>query len=430
MGFTIYFLVSNSLLALTPAERWRAAGRFDSNFMGERWFFLTAVAAIVILTALLVVVSLFRIIEERRAAERQFVDNAERRGLSTRECQILLGVASKAGLRRSDAIFTMEEAFDHGSTRMIGESVAQHKKDEDRKQLRSELSFLREKLGFRKQRHSAAKSRKVSSRQIPVGKKVYITRRITGSSGDIDATVVENNDMELTVRSTVQVKITFGEFWRVRYYFGPSIWEFDTAVLGCEGDILVLNHSDDVRFINRRRFLRVPVSQPAFVARFPFTRPLSEGGNGKKGSLKRGLVLSDTCRNSWGPPEFVPGVVTELAGPGLRLEAPLKIEAGDRVLVVLRLDEENGLDSVPARRKGRPARPKIVEDIGEVRHTRAAQNGLSIAVELTGLSDADVAKLIRATNLASLRARVKTEFARGSLSAEESAAEPVPMRGV
>jgi hypothetical protein len=43
-----------------------------------------------------------------------------------------------------------------------------------------------------------------------------------------------------------------------------------------------------------------------------------------------------------------------------------------------------------------------VENIGEVRHTKPTQNGLSIAVEMTGLSDSNIDELIRATNAASL----------------------------
>ena len=125
----------------------------------------------------------------------------------------------------------------------------------------------------------------------------------------------------------------------------------------------------------------------------------------------------------WGPPEFVPAVVTELAGPGLRMEVPLEVEVevGDRVLVVFRLGEET-------------AASKMVEDIGEVRHAKAIQNGLSIAVELIGLNDSDVNELICDTNAASLRTGPEGQDipspAGNKQGAEGVAQEPTAVQGV
>ena len=83
-----------------------------------------------------------------------------------------------------------------------------------------------------------------SSRQIPEGKKLYINRRKTSDLGDIESTVIKNDNMELTVRLTTTVESKLGELWRARYYFGVSVWEFDSSVVRCNGDVLVLNHSD------------------------------------------------------------------------------------------------------------------------------------------------------------------------------------------
>jgi len=426
-------------LALTPVERWEAAGRFNTNFMTEHWFTMMMVVVIVVLTALLVVISYQQMLQRRKVSGQLFVEYAERVGLSWRERQILLDIAGQAGLKRSEAIFTMGSAFDRGAAKIIEKALSLGQTDEESKQLKMELSFLREKLGFQNRRvgsiGTGGRSRKFSSRQIPVGKKLHITRRRSRTSGDIESTVIENNDTELKVKFTTPVKVSPGEFWCVRYYFGSSVCEFDTSVVSCKDDILVLNHSDDVRFVNRRRFLRVPVRKPAFVGRFPFTRTLpAESDISKEGSE------SGQVSGAWGPPEFVPGVVTELAGPGLRIEVPLEVEVGDRVLVVFKLDEE-----VPARRNGKASglRPssaecpsRIVEDIGEVRHIssgrslpehdKAMQNGLSIAVELTGLSDTDVSELIRATNAASMKGGTEGQDIVGSVNSES---ESVAMRG-
>jgi len=129
----------------------------------------------------------------------------------------------------------------------------------------------------------------------------------------------------------------------------------------------------------------------------------------------------------------VPAVVTELAGPGLRIEVPIELKVGDRVLVVIRLDEGEQRDLIPHQsgvaRESKAATSKVVEDIGVVRHTKAVQNGFSIAVELVRLSDSYVNELIRATNAAALQAGTGNQSAGGSVNAVEKIAEPVAVRG-
>ncbi len=411
-------------LALTPVQRWEALNKqFNTDYMTDRWFTLTLAVIIIVATVLLIMVSYKRKTEERAVAQQLFGEYAEKRGLSGRERRVLEDIARRAGLKRSESIFTMGGAFDRGATKIIEEDLAQGQTSERiSRRLKTDLSFLAEKLGFKNRtgssKDTAAKLRKLSSRQIPTGKKLYLTRRRTRISDDIESTVIENNDIGLTVKLAMPLKITGGEIWRVRYYFGVSVWEFDTSVAGCDRDLLVLNHSSDVRFINRRRFLRVPVNKPAFVARFPFTRLLPLNiYSGEEGSEGR-----QVSAGAWGPPEFIPGVVTELAGPGLRIEAPLKVKVGERVLVLFRLDEAKDEDSDLQRDEG-SERPKVIEDTGEVRHVKAIENGFSIAVELTGLHDPDINELIRATNAASVKAGGKEQDIDDSASAEQRVAE-------
>lgn len=430
------------VLALTPTERWKAAGRFGTG-MTERWLILTGVAVIIVLTALLLMISLRRTTQKHKVSGQLFVDYAEKRGLSGRERQILLEIANKAGLKRSQAIFSMVGAFDHGAGKMIEESLAQQGAEES-KWLRTELSFLREKLGFQKKSSVSigppTKLKKPSSRQIPAGKQLHITRRKSPDLGDIESTVIKNDNMELTVKLTTPVESKLGEFWRARYYFGVSVWEFDTSVVRCNGDILVLNHSDDMRFISRRRFLRVRVNKPAFIARFPFSRTLSPNSNSsnKGRAVKQGSA--NASDSSWGPPEFIPATVTELGGPGLLIETPLEVKAGDRVLVIVNLSET--IDARPSNAGFRlkPAvggsipdtrrESRIVEDIGEVRHTKAIQDGFSIAVELTGLSDSNVSELIRATNAASIRTNSNRQDTPSSVNTEENVSEAASLQGI
>jgi hypothetical protein len=415
------------ILALTPLERMKAVGsRLGANFGTDFWFILAALVAIVILTVMFLVIGYNRVMQQRGANGGLFTEYARKSGLSRYESEILFKVAQKAGLKRGEAVFTMGDAFDRGVAKMMQEGLPKQPEEESER-LKAELSFLREKLGFQKKSPAAIgsleKSRKLSSRQIPVGKKLHITRRKTRKLADIECTVVKNEDVELTVRLAIRVESAPGEFWRARYYFGASVWEFDTSVVSCSGDLLVLNHSDDVRFINRRRFLRVPVNNPAFVARFPFARMLPNGNRIKAGSgAKPGSVNTDS--GSWGPPEFVPAVVTELAGPGLRIEIPLEVKMGERVLVVFKLNGKTGQDS-DLQKADKTVPVRIVEDVGEVRHVKAIENGFSIAVELTGLGDSDVNELIRATNAASLSARAENQDVPDSSSSKQSPEEAV-----
>jgi hypothetical protein len=77
-------------------------------------------------------------------------------------------------------------------------------------------------------------------------------------------------------------------------------------------------------------------------------------------------------------------------------------------ILTLSVEEDNNPCS---NRTGRAAPEKIVENIGEVRHTKSIKNGFSIAVELIGLSDPNISELVRVTNTASLKTRAKSKGA-------------------
>ncbi len=387
-----HFSSLGTFLALTPLQRWDAARNFNGIMTG-RWFVIIIVIAIVILTAILIVVTFNRVRQEREAAAQLFVEYANGRGLSARERQVLLDIAKKAGVKSKESIFTLPSVFERGVTK-LEQSLAGRQTSEESSQLGTVLSRLREKLGFKKVTKASNTLEKLSSRQIPVGKRIHMTRRRERGGGVVESTIIRNGDTELEVRLDRPVKITFGDSWCIRYYFGPSVWEFDTSVVSYDGDILVLSHSDSVRFINRRRFLRVPVRKQAFIAHFPFAKSTEQG---------------------WEPPEFVPAIVTELAGSGLRIEAALQVKAGERVLVELNLDEKQAGDSTT----DNAGTVRIIEDVGIVRHTKSIPDGMSIAVELTGLSDSDIDELVRVTNAALVKVSAGVEDASASTSEQE-----------
>ncbi len=423
-------LLNIGILALTPLERLQATRQFvdGSGIMTHRGLVICALLTIIILIGLLLFINIRRTRRERKAANELFLKYAEKRGLSARELQIIVAVAAKAKIEQKDEVFTMDNVFDRGATVIVEENMARGQSQEEIKRLKSELSFLREKLGFQNQftlssAGTDGKPGKLSSRQIPAGKSIHITRRMNRLADDIEATVIENTEMELMVRLSAPLRINFGEVWRIRYYFGASVWEFDTNVVSYDGDVLVLNHSDNVRFVNRRRFLRVPVNKQAFIACFPFEKTSEVIGEKNAWVSRARQNLSNSTRNCLKPPEFVPAVVTELAGPGLRIEEPIEMKTGDRVLVVFELDE--GDSQNPVFQKGSKAKEsRIVEDIGEVKHVKAIEKGFSIAVELTGLTDAEVDALVRVTNAASVQASVRSGDNVNSAGSQENVSEP------
>lgn len=415
------------VLALTPLERWAAARGNSGNVAIGRWFIVIGIIVILLLTVLLFVVSFNRNRREQKASGLLFVEYAAQRGLTVRERQILRKLARKAGLKRSESVFTLGGAFDRGAARMLEEGFADPQTREEAEQLKAELSFLREKLGFRKPAKSSAGApatlTDLSSRSIAVGKKVRITRRKPPGSDRIESIVVENSDDGLSIKLEKSVRITFGESWCVRYDFGSSVQEFDTTIISYDGDVLILNHTENVRFINRRRFLRVPVKRQALIARFPFAWTLADADAGNRDGTAANDHSAQASVLSWGLPQFVPAVVTELAGPGLRIESSLEAKIGQRVLVVFDLDQNRG--SIPTNPDNQQLARKIVQDIGKVRHTRPIKDGFSIAVELTGLSDSNIDELTRATNAASLSADDKDKNIPTSGDAVESVPEHV-----
>lgn len=418
------------VLALTPMERWNAARLRRGPWTGEL-FVTFAVVALVILTVMFVVVTYSRIREQRRAHSRVFHGYAERRGLSPQEERTLQEIAKRSGLRQSEVIFTAADAFDRGATKLLEDTALKGRSSEAAANLHTELSALRQKLGFKQRVGAPANSRKPSTREIPVGKKLHITRRKARNSTPIESTVIKNDDTELAVRLPIPLASVPGEVWRVHYYSGASVWEFDTSVVNCYDEVLVLNHSDNVRFVNRRRFQRVSVNRPAFIARFPFARTLPIDSQSAKQVSKGEEGLPGVAESSWGPPEFVPAVVTELAGPGLRIEhieAPLELKVGERVLVVFKLNEEKQKDS-DSQGAGESVAPRIVEDIGQVKHSRAIEQGWSIAVELMGLSDSDVNELIRAANTASSKAATAAQNKTDRAGEEETAESTMVTKG-
>lgn len=394
--------VAHILLGLTSSERWAAARRIEPRAVSQEWFVLIGVTIIAVLLVLLIVISYRRRQLTKRQKAETFADDALRRGLSARERQILLAVAVRSGLRHTYDIFYKLDAFDRGAGRLLAE-CAQTRTPHENEGLKAEVAGVREKLGFRTTStpQAAVLREHPSSREIPVGKYLELTSRREGQAVAVRAEVVRSDEIELALALRAPLESNAGEAWLARYYSGMCAWEFHTSTVSCNGKKLILNHSDEIRFINRRRFPRVSVRTPALVAHFPFAQTEATVGEA-------------AATTGW-TPTFIASTLTELAGPGLRIETPLQMHVDDQILVVVRLAEGTG---------GAAPREHTLAALGRVRHGRDIERGtgipdavdcvfdgslrrdfgalaphcLSIAVELIGLSDAQVDELASLTD--------------------------------
>jgi hypothetical protein len=384
-------------LALTPWERWTAAAKFNSgsNANGSQFITFTGITILIVLLALLIKTSFNRRQKNRQRVAQQFLENVRRRNLSVREYHILLDIVSHARLRRKEAIFDNTKAFDSGAARILADKTGQEGPEWTERFL-AELEFLREKLGFKKHEgldktpiNKKKGSRKLTTRDIPLGKSLRITRRLGHNANEITTTVVANTEANLTATLDLPIKVTFGEMWRAYCFFGASSWEFDTSVVSFEGNKLVLKHSSDVRFVNRRRFMRTPVSCPAHICCFPFAHV-------QNSSLGTG-------EDHGQPLELVEALVTELAGSGLLLKTQLNVDLGTRVLVVFQLLDQRD----PLFKKGLAPVTRTIQDIGIVRRIDTTQGGFALGIELVGMTDTNVDELLRVSRLISFNEKAE-----------------------
>jgi len=162
-------------MALKPLERLQSARRLTAPPQG--WFVNVCIAALVVLCAVFVIVTVHRIIKELKSSAQLFAKYANRRGLSERERQLLRAIAKLAHLKRSESIFTMGKAFDHGSAAMI-ERVHSRQDAAARASLKQELAELRAKIGYHGSGSLETDSAtKQGTKQILERKKLFITRR-------------------------------------------------------------------------------------------------------------------------------------------------------------------------------------------------------------------------------------------------------------
>jgi hypothetical protein len=410
--------IAHILLKSTAMERWEAFHRMGPRSALQDWFVLLGVVAMLVLLLLLAAISYRRRQKRTDQTVETFGGNAQRRGLNVRERQILLAVAQRSGLPDTPEIFHEVEAFHRGAGQLLAE-WAQTRTPPEMEELKAQIARLRRKLGFQKASGGAAATARAhqSTRAIPIGGILELTDVRDRKAAPLRVEVVRNDEREMAVLLKMPRESNAGEAWLARYFAGMSAWEFRTTTLRRDGLRLVLAPSGEVRVSNRRRFPRVAVHLPALLTHLPLLRP--ERAADATASLDAEVSASTPTRAAQAP-TFVESFVTELAGPGLRLETSLQVHVDDRVLIVLQLPEGHA---------GVPTRGLTVAAVGRVKHGRDIEHGqripdaidhvwdgsperdfqavaagpLSVAVELTGLSDEEIEELASLTQELSAR---------------------------
>lgn len=384
-GLTICIMIAADLAQEEKLSAVRRGLGGESLFTNP-WFILTGVSIVFILMLLLVMIQHSKIEREEEDSKAQFERYCERYGLSSDEGTILSEIAHQSGVKRQDLIFSHAEMFERGVVYLLQSHFAAGRTVAQRKELNLLVDSVKNKIGFKKQAEAfgagSVRGKLLSSRAMTAGKEVVIGPAGGNVKSRVNAVVMENNEHELVLHPEIAVRSSSGEVWNVHYEFGSACWEFEAAVIDCSEEGLVLHHSDGVQFINRRRFLRVDVEKEALIAPFPMVR-----GESYNGTMD---------------PDFVTGKVTELSGPGLRIESGLRALVGDRVMVVFELE---------------PGR--FFEDVGVVRWCKDRLGGSSMGVELIGLSDSGVDELVRATNREAIGSRMAATSAEREVEAIE-----------
>lgn len=329
------------------------------------------VAGIILIAVLLVILQLYsksRQWKEEEIRQKAFDDQIERLDLVGVEQKIVMDIAVFSKLKKIDSIFTMPDAFNQGAAALMKKTFSAGKSLVERKHLNQQIVSIKEKIGFKKKNYSYSsnensfRAKGLSSRQIPVGRSVLISRINNIDAYPMSADITENSRFELKLNTQEIFPGSPGEIWRVLYQLGAVIWKFDSFVVSCQGNELTLSHTENIRFINRRRFVHAPVDLHGYIARFPCAKTIDD---------KKLEFL----------PQFISATITELSGPDLLITAPLKVRTGERVLVIFELEEN-----------------RIIQNAAEVRRCDESENGYMIAVEMINVNEACINELISATN--------------------------------
>jgi len=344
---------------LDAVDRFNAA-RDSFSLSGEGlWVWMAVILALLgVVTGVLVYVALRRR-KPVKAARSAFERRADQADLTPEERSLLTSIAALAGLRWTHSVFTNSAAFHKGFAALVQSGRLAEMSAQGRADTFAQFESLRRKLQFPKA-PEVEPTGPVSTWQLPVGTKLKLSKKDSPAESGAVAKRIGSRGLE--VEPEVPLVCQPGDICAVRFDVDGKMWEFDAPVVQNRHEKIILGHSEQVRFHDRRRFPRVATSKPARVARWPFVK---DGAGGEE-------------------PGFDSANVVEMAGPGLKLEGPMQLREGDRVLLVLHLGDD-----------------KSIQGVGVVRRAYESEHGESgFVVELIGLKPTELAELTHETDKA------------------------------
>lgn len=374
-----------SAAGLSPYERFEAMRNMDSGPQGglyalltNKWFIMLGFSVIFFLLLVLAAIRQQNREKNRLKQFRMFEEKANLFGLTPEERELLYAIARLARIKQAVNIYFRPGDFEEGMARYLKKTLAAQTDEEVKKREISVLESIKYKIGFVRKNVSYKgryrRSQYLTSRQIPVNAEVSVSPSAHSEGREYKVTVVSNEVTGIEFQSSASLPFQAGDACSIHYMIGAVLWGFDVIVLSSEGPKLKVCHVDHARYINRRRFVRVPLHQPIWVAPFPV---LSEGA---KPSL----------------PSFSKVEIAEFSGPTVRLRGVLEVQRKDRVLVIFEIE---------------PGR--IVQDIAEVQRIGQTETGSFYILELTGLDDRSEDELIRITNQAAIEQGLDLDAERG-----------------
>jgi hypothetical protein len=357
--------ILTSPTALSGWERWQGrnmspGSRAWLSQYGEIFFWCALLGMLALVLTLLI----RRRYRDRSRVRKEFEDMCRQRGLSGEEQELLKLLADLSGVGTPAMIFTLKPEFERGVSTLLGSPKITNMSDSGRACMSQLLNFLRQKLSFNHQRGS--ESDIIShTRQIP--EHSLLSLNPPGALEPVDANLLRSDPFELVLELQRPLDVHAGDPLLARYCDGGSVWEFNTDVIRQSENHIHLKHCDNLRFINRRSFPRIPVRHPAMIASFPFDL------------RDRQDVL----------PKFEPAQLVELAGVGLKFESTVAIAQDQRALVILRLGPDKTLQSM-----AKIHRCSVLSD-----------HQWLVVAEMIGLSSAAISDLTRLTNQAAIEHR-------------------------
>jgi hypothetical protein len=317
---------SPNLLAQAPvADTLDRMPQLDSNSFGldGTGLIVLAVVAAAVLAALAVGgVVLARRLEKRRAL-RNLQDAARRQGLDADEWRLLNWIAHLSGAKRIDAVLSLNAHFEKGVEKLLEDPRVLELSRTLNVPVTAIIRSLRQKLGLEDPQQGRSLGSHVLE-SLHAGCTLSVQRPQEPSEFSARLVKTSKNLTDFVLEVDEEIHCQAEEKWSLRKAEEGLFWEFDAIVQRRAGKDVFCCARGEARYVNRRRFSRIPTRKEALISMITL---LGE----------RGELLGPQMREA---------VVVELGGPGMLLECDESAEVGTRLLMHVDLGAARVLQGV------------------------------------------------------------------------------------